>query len=238
MNRLALRTLSPLQAKASRALGAGMHTSFQARGLPGELCLTPLSPDAPDMPGTWVASAIGPLRLSDAGAVLSLLGELPVSVEGEPQAWYWEALSQHLSPVIAAHLSPLAMLQPAPPAAAEIRCAIRVQLGEEVVRAQLGSSASTLLDWLQAPIWRPRQRPLPTSLGIREPLILGLCELSYEQLTSLRPGDVVLPCEERFDCEGRGLVTLAQRSWVAQTQACGTRLLLNLQGDADEHERH
>ena len=238
MSRLVLREVSPLLAQASRALGGGMQAAFQARGLPGDLSLAPLSAEAADMPGTWFDTAIGPLHLSDASALLSLLGELPVSVTGEPQAWYWQALSQQMCPVIAEYLSPLSMLRPAPSVTAEIRCAIRVGLGDEVVHAQLGCSAATLLDWLQAPIWQPRQCAFPASLGLREPLILGLCELSYEQLASLRPGDVVLPSEERFDCEGRGAVTLAERRWTAQTRACGTRLLLNLEGDTHEHECH
>lgn len=238
MNRLVLREVSPLLAQAGRALGAGMSAAFRARGMPGEICLLPLSPDAPDTPGTWIDSAIGPLHITDAGALLSLLGELPVSVTGEPQAWYWAALSQQLSPFIAESLSPLSMLQTDSSPVAEIRCAIRVELGEEVVYAQLCSSASTLLNWLQAPGWQPQQRPFPASLSMRQPLVLGLCELTWEQLASLRPGDVVLPSEERFDCDGRGVLALAEQRWIAQAQACGARLLLTLEADTHEHEPH
>ncbi|SDH58098.1 type III secretion protein Q [Pseudomonas flavescens] len=235
MNRLALRQVTARQAQATRALGAGVSAAFHARGLAGELCLVPLSAQAAAAPGTWFDSAIGPLHLSDAGAVLSLLGELPVSVAGAPQAWYWQALSQQLSPLIAESLSPLSMRESAPQAEAQLRCTLRVRLGEEIVHAQLATSAETLLDWLQAPLWQPRRRPFPATLELHEPLIVGLCELSGEQLATLRPGDVVIPSEARFDCDGHGVVTLAERRWIAQTQACGARLLLNL--EADSHDQ-
>lgn len=233
---LALRAVSPHLAQATRALGAGVSTVFTARGMQGELCLMPLAPDAPEELGTWINSAIGPLRISDAGALLSLLGELPVTVAGETQNWYWQLLSQRLSPVIAQCLSPLSILETDAPTAAEIRYAAQVSLGEEALYTQVTSSASTLLNWLQASTWRLRHRPSPEALSIRVPLALGITELSYEQLGSLRPGDVVLPSEERFNCDGSGIVDLAGQRWKAQMKTHGPRLLLNLEADTNDNE--
>ncbi len=236
MIKLALRPVSPQLAQATRALGAGVTTTFTARGMQGELCLLPLSPDASEQPGTWLNSALGPLHISDAGALLSLLGELPVTVAGETQNWYWQLISQRLSPVLAECLSPLSILEIEAPMAAEIRYAAKVSLGEEALHTQLASSASTLLNWLQASTWRQRHRIFPASLSIRIPLALGLTELTYEQLGSLRPGDVVVPSQERFNCEGTGVVDLAGRYWNAQTRTCGKRLLLNLATEINNHE--
>lgn len=236
MIRLAMRTLSPQLAQATRALGVGVSSIFTARGLQGKLNLLPLSPEAPKEPGTWFNSALGPLCISDAGALLSLLGELPVTVKGETQSWYWQLLSQRLSPVIADCLSPLSMLETAGPMAAEIHYAAHVSLGEESLYSQVASSASTLLNWLQASTWQQRYQPFPMALNIEVPLTLGITQLTYQQLYSLRPGDVVLPSEARFDCHGAGIVDLAGRRWKAQTQTSGQRILLNLETEMNNHE--
>lgn len=238
MTALALRQLAPLQAQASRALGVGLSASFQARELNGELRVMPLPAETQAATGTWFDSALGPLHLSDAGALLSLLGELPVSVAGEPQAWYWQVISQQLSPVINNCLAPLSMRESAPSGNLHMRCALRVTLGEEVAHGQLTAAAGTLFELLQAPFWRPLHRPFPAALQVHEPLTLGRCELTVEQLASLRPGDVVVPGEPHFDCEGQGVLTLAGQSWRAKTTACGTRLLLNLEIDGHEHDDH
>lgn len=238
MSALGLRQLAPLQAQASRALGVGLSATFQARGLSGELRVTPLPAETQAAPGTWFDSALGALHLSDAGALLSMLGELPVSVAGDSQAWYWQVISQQLSPLISTCLAPLSMRESAPSGDLQMRCALRVTLGEEVAHGQLTAAAGTLLQLLQAPFWHPLHRPFPAALQVHEPLILGRCELTLEQLASLRPGDVVVPSDPHFDCDGQGVLALAGQRWRAQTTACGTRLLLNLEIDGHEHDDH
>ncbi len=91
MSALRLRKVDALLAQATRALGAGRRLGFSARGQHAELSLLPQHEDARiPADGVWLNTAVGPLLLSDAEALLSLLGEVPLTLGGEYQAWYWQ----------------------------------------------------------------------------------------------------------------------------------------------------
>ncbi|WP_437883131.1 type III secretion system protein [Pseudomonas sp. LRF_L74] len=236
MNAVPRRHLSAEYAQASRALGAGVAMPFTAHGRDGELRLTPLPAATSVADGVWLGSAIGAFCLSDADAILSLLGELPVSTAGAHQDWYWPVVSQRLAGVIADSLSPLAPLAEEPPTAQPMRCRIEVTLGDEGVHGQLSTSAETLLAWLQAPMWRAIRRPSPESLRLCTPWVLGELQLTLEQLASLRPGDVVLPTTMHVDSLGTGQLALAGSHWSIQARPEDARLFLTLTGQGNDSQ--
>lgn len=240
MRRLPLRQLPADLAQASRALGAGVALAFSARGLDGELQLLPALPGSAAVAAdaSWLESAVGPLCLSDAGAVLSLLGELPVTLGGDEQLWYWQLLSQQLSPALAASLQLLAPAAQAPEDGPLLHARVHVRLGAEQLWAALAAPPQSWLNWLQAPAWRRLHSAVHEQLKLQFPVELGQLQLSAEQLASLQPGDIVLPTQTLFDCAGQGALNLAQQRWGAQLSAHGERLFLNLRHEESGHHEH
>jgi type III secretion protein Q len=228
MNALALRRVDSQRAQASRALGAGQRLLFEVQGQHGELLLRPHSPAmTPPATGVWFNCAAGPLCLSDAEALLSLLGELPLTLGREQHAWYWQFFNQRLSPVIADLLAPIELLEPPAPKN-NMLCRIRASLGQETVHADLYSPAETLLALLRAATWQALQHPLDDSLELNPAVLLGSLSLTLGQLASLRTGDVLLPSHCQFDNGGRGQLKLAGRTWTAHAKACGAQVFLQL----------
>ncbi|MDH0749748.1 type III secretion system protein [Pseudomonas sp. GD03842] len=225
MSRLTLRTVGAAQAQFSRRLGAGARLAFSAHGLTGTLTLRPLL--AVTLEYTDLAafqSALGPFRLSDAEALLSLLGDLPVTLDGDHQPWYWQALNQRFSPQIAELLGPLAPLSgiTAPSVgaqAAELSCRIELGLGEHRVHGVLCATAEVLLRWLDAAPWTARLVEVNEDWPVHTPLELGGLSLTLAQLASLQPGDVVLPTHPRFDSQGHGRLHLGGQHWAVQTDS-------------------
>ncbi len=238
MTPLALGAISSVLAQASRALGAGVTLNFQARGHDGELKLLPMLPNAPSRAGTWLHTNVGPLCLGDAGAVLSLLGELPVTCEGDDQPWYWQLISQRLSQGVAGALGAISPLDGDAPAVALLHAQLHVRLGDERVQAQLAAPPQTWLNWLQAPEWQRIRTALHEALVMHIPLQLGQLELSAEQLASLQPGDIVLPAQASFTCDGSGHLALASRYWAAQVSSRGEKLFLNLRHEESSQHEH
>ena len=98
MSALSLRRVDHRFAQATRQLGQGLTLGFSAQSLMGELTLRPVTPGTfASNDGVWLRSAVGLLRLSDASAVLSLLGNAPAVLQGTHQPWYWQFLNQQLS---------------------------------------------------------------------------------------------------------------------------------------------
>ncbi|EGH41121.1 type III secretion protein HrcQa, partial [Pseudomonas syringae pv. pisi str. 1704B] len=176
-----------------------------------------------------------PLLLSDAEALLSLLGEVPLTLGGEYQAWYWQLFNQRLSPVIADLLAPVAPFSDAPTEPA-IGCRVLVRLGSERLDAHLHAAPATLLRLLGSADWQVLNRDVDESWSVATPLIVGELSLTREQIASLRPGDVVLPARCRFDSAGQGSVTLAGRQWAARTDQQAQHLFLQL--GHEEHSHH
>ncbi|KPW87099.1 hypothetical protein [Pseudomonas syringae pv. coryli] len=236
MSALRLRKVDALLAQATRALGAGRRLGFSARGQHAELSLLPQHEDARiPADGVWLSTAVGPLLLSDAEALLSLLGEVPLTLGGEYQAWYWQLFNQRLSPVIADLLAPVAPFSDAPTEPA-IGCRVLVRLGSERLDAHLHAAPATLLRLLGSADWQVLNRNVDQSWSVATPLIVGELSLTLEQIASLRPGDVVLPARCRFDSAGQGSVTLAGRQWAARTDQQAQHLFLQL--SHEEHSHH
>lgn len=235
MRALSLRRVNHRFAQATRQLGQGLTLSFSAQGLPGELTLRPVTPGTfSSDDGVWLRSAIGLLRLSDAGAVLSLLGNAPAVLQGTHQPWYWQFLNQQLSAPIAALLAPIEPVEENSSGFdAGVHCRLQVRLGDESVHALLATDPDTLLRLLSAAPWQAHQPPLPDDWQVPHPLVIGQLALTLEQLTSLRPGDVVLPAHCQFDCEGNGRLDLAGRHWVVGTEAHAQRVYLRLSHEED-----
>ncbi|GGM31099.1 type III secretion system protein [Pseudomonas asuensis] len=235
MKRLTLQPITAAFAQASRKLGTGVTLPFAVRGIPGELQLEATQAGEGHDQGIWFGSAAGPFKLSDASAVLSLLGESPVIVKGETQAWYWQFISQHLSPAIAEGLAPLEPWCAEPPQGLLIHCRLRVQVGNNQVHAYWSASPETLLQWLDTPSWQYHRNPLPAMFELTFPLVLGRMTLTAAQLESLRPGDVLLPTECLFNSEGYGHLVLADRRWLGHTQCSDRHLSLTLSHEEDSH---
>ncbi|MFK3798848.1 type III secretion system protein [Pseudomonas sp. NPDC088444] len=225
MNPVTLRTIDSTAAHFSRRLGMGASLTFNAQGLPGELTLRPQRlPDGDQTPFQTFNSALGVFSLSEAETLLSLLGELPVTLTGEHQPWYWQVLNQHFSPVIAELLSPLEPLSgntalSTVDEAAGVSCRMALRLGHQTVHGVLRASADVLLRWLDGADWKVHRAQADEHWPVDTPLELGRLSLTLEQLASLQPGDVVLPTLSHFDSDGHGRLQLGGRQWAVQTDS-------------------
>lgn len=228
MTPLKLRQVDALQARVSRELGAGQRLSLRARDQDAELTLLPplIATNLPAA-GVWLNSAVGALCLTDAEALLSLLGDTPLTLQGEHQAWYWQLFNQRLSPTIAALLAPIEPL-PDSPTTATVGCRLQVRRAGQTVHAHLYATPATLLQLLRAAPWQARQQPLGETWQVTLPWVIGELALTVEQLSSLRPGDVVLPALCQFDSVGQGHLALAGRRWAAQASERAQQLFLQL----------
>ncbi|GFZ72724.1 type III secretion protein hrcQa [Pseudomonas amygdali pv. eriobotryae] len=236
MSALRLRKVDALLAQATRELGAGQSLGFSAAGQDAELTLLPLLAGTGEPAGAvWLSTAIGPLLLSDAEALLSLLGDIPFTLGGEQQAWYWQLFNQRLSPTIARLLAPVEPLHNKPQAPT-LGCRVQIRRGGEQLHAHLHATPDTLLRLLRSASWQARTRTVDESWSVASPLIIGEMSLTREQIASLRPGDVVLPAHCQFDSAGQGFLSLAGRQWAAQTDQHAQRLFLRL--SHEEHRHH
>lgn len=230
MSALALRKVDPMAARFSRRLGAGANLAFETQGMSAELSLRPLTPDSAwEPPLFWFNSSIGVFGLSDAEAMLSLMGALPVTLSGEAQPWYWQVLNQRFSPAIAELLSPLEPLSDMTAlSATALTCRIRLRLGEESLHGLIRADAQVLLRLLDGPQWEACLEALDEQLPFAQPLELGQLSLSLEQLASLQPGDVLLPAHCNFDSDGNGRLQLGGRQWAVQTDSHERQLYVRL----------
>jgi type III secretion protein Q len=242
MKSLILRKVDANVAALTRQLGIGVRLTFSVGQEPVELTLRPLL-DAPPEPQAMQCfnSALGPFALSEAESVLSLLGELPVTLAGEHQPWYWQMLNQRLSPVIAELLSPLephsdntALSGDALPNA--MTCRIQVQRGNHSLQGLIRAEAKTLSRWLHAAPWQADRQPLDEQWPIRQPLELGRLSLTLDQLAALQPGDVLLPPDCHFDSHGNGLLQLGARLWAVHTDSHERQLYVRL--SHEENPQH
>jgi type III secretion protein Q len=228
MSALSLRKVGATDALLSRRLGAGVSLTFSTQGTTGELSLRPLPGNSvADHPVTWFASAAGPIGLSDAEAVLSILGELPVSLAGDHQPWYWQVINQRLRAPIAELLCPLEPLSDitALPAAV-MTCRIQVLWGDQSLNGLMRAEARTLLRLLDAAPWVAHRQALDEQWPISQPLELGQLSLTLAELASLQPGDVLLAPLSHFDSDGNGRLQLGGRQWAVQTDRHERQLYL------------
>jgi type III secretion protein Q len=230
MNGLSLRKVDSMTARLSRRLGMGASLRFCVQGEQGKLSLLPLLADPVAEPRIhWFDSTPGPVGLSDAEGLLSLLGELPVTLAGDLQPWYWQVLNQRMTPAVAELLCPLQPLSDitALPAAV-MTCRIQVQRGTTSLHGLLRADAGTLLRMLEAAPWQAHRQTLDEAWLITQPLELGHLSLTWAQLASVQPGDVLLPSLCHFDSDGNGRLQLAGRQWAVQTGSQQGRLSVQL----------
>lgn len=234
MNTLNLRKVDSDMAALSRLLGIGAQLSLKVGQESVVLTLRPLL-DQTLQPETMHTfnSALGPFALTEAEAVLSLLGELPVTLVGEHQPWYWQLINQRLSPTIAELLCPLEPLSDITALTADAQtetmtCRIHVQRGQQSVHGLIRAQPKTLLRWLQGADWQADSQPLDEQWPITQPLELGSLSLTLDQLARLQPGDVLLPPDCRFDSHGNGLLQLGGRQWAVQTDSHERQLYVRL----------
>jgi type III secretion protein Q len=225
---LNLRKVNAQLAQASRALGAGLSLPYAVERMTGTFTLHLALADLPASDGAWFDSAIGPFWLSDAAGVLGLMSASPVVVAGQAEPWYWQFINQQLSPGVAKALAPVMPLQGQAPSGPLMACRVEARLGDEVVQGYLQASPDTLMAWRHAAAWQPLYEAVDDSFTLPSPLVLGLANLTLEQLASLRPGDVLLPQLGLFDPQGQGQVTLGGRHWAAHTTCHDSRLSLTL----------
>jgi len=238
MNALQLRKVDPLLAQATRVLGAGQSLAFEAQGQHGELRLFPQAAEPDALPqGVWFNTAVGPLCLSDAEAVLSLLGDAPAALGGEHQEWYWPFFNQRLSSTIAEVLAPVEPLFDAPDDMSS-SCRLQVRLGAQSLHACLHSSSHTLLRLLHSAPWQARHKAVDETWTVTTPLIIGEVALTLHELVSLRPGDVVFPASCRFDSTGQGRLALGARRWAAQVDSQAQQLFLRISHEEQDQNEY
>jgi type III secretion protein Q len=238
MSPLAFRKVDGQLAQARRLLGVGLALAFDNADLQGEMTLTPsvpgvIDPDA-DADAQWFSTRLGPIRLGDADAVLSLLGDTAVVSHGDYQPWYWQLINQQLSPQIAALLAPIQPLT-GPHAEPDDGYQLRVSLGDQTLNASLASDTQTLLRLLDSAQWRALRTTLPEDWPLPQPLLIGELALSLEQLASLRPGDVLFAAHSHFDSAGNGSLNLAGQRWAAQIDSDAQPLFLRISHEEDAH---
>lgn len=238
MKALVLRRMSSTVANACQALGRGRWLAYGSGETSGYLTLGPLLPPGsyPDDLRLNLSGKHGPLQLSNADALLSLLGETPVIAAGELQPWYWQLINQQFPDAIYDLLSPLEPSPLAcPPQAECLECRISVERGGERVHGVVKCSADTLLQLFDAAPWHYLEQQWPHDWPLHYPLELGRLQLSVNELRSLRPGDVLLPATPRFDPQGQGRLQLGERLWRVHSETLNVHLQLRLIHEEDLH---
>lgn len=230
MIKLSLRRMSHTAALARLTLGRGRVLECDSGGEHISITLSPLNPCGSSVDEEWMglSSRHGPLLLTQAGALLSLCGELPVVTAGPRQAWYWQLINQQLAPVISELLAPLEPLADVPTLVDRQDCRVLIERGGEKAYGVLSLGAESLLQLLDHVQWRFIERAVPGHWGISHPVVVGRLDLSINQLRSLRPGDVLLPVEAVFDVGGRGQLSLGNRQWRVDSEGGHDQLQLRL----------
>ncbi|WP_158783751.1 FliM/FliN family flagellar motor switch protein [Pantoea sp. BAV 3049] len=214
MNALNFRLVSQQEAQLRQRIGAGLLYPFTLAGEPGVLRLTLADDCQVAEMSHWRCDA-GMLQFSDAQPVLSLMSDCPTFAHAEQapeQDWYWPWWHQQLSAellTLFGHLSP----EQENVETGEFLLRLNVGWGMQRAQSLLVLSARCLSSLLKKSGWQQDVMPLPESMTLTLPMIIGDLVLSPAELQSLRRGDLLLPPQLYFTPEGRGVVR------------CGTRLL-------------
>lgn len=230
MKKLSLRRLSSTASMASLALGRGRFLEFTSGADQIRMTLGPLA-TCGVIAGerhTGFSSRHGPLMLSNADALLSLCGEVPVLTAEPLQAWYWQLINQQLAPVLCNLLAPLEPLTDAPLLDDRQQCRVMIERSAETAYGVLSLGAATLLHLFDNGPWQFIEHAVPEHWVLTHPVVVGRMDLPANQLRSLRPGDVLLPAEAVFDVQGRGNLRLGNQRWSVCTEERNDHLQLRL----------
>lgn len=112
-----LPVLDSLTVQAYRRLGRGLRFSFEVAGEVGELLLEPGR--APECGVSLsLETRCGVMTFSDAGPLLSLMGDCPVvlaDTENDPCSWFWALFEQRMSTQLVSvfgYVRPIGDVQP------------------------------------------------------------------------------------------------------------------------------
>lgn len=197
---------------ARRRLGRGLRLSFDVSGQRGELWLGPGRAPSRGQPPLCFDTACGVLALAEAGPLLSLLGECPVTLAesgNDPDSWFWALFQHHLSPQVLALLGYVRLLEAARPEG--FGCQLGVTLGASRVMGYMWLTPQSFLALCDAGPWHADAAPLPASFQLAIALTLGGVRLPIAQARSLRSGDVLLLDQTFFQAQGTGYVQVGKR---------------------------
>ncbi|MCF5721603.1 FliM/FliN family flagellar motor switch protein [Pseudomonas syringae] len=208
---LKLPVVDPARVAALLRLGCGLRLPFQVADQHGELILEPgHAPNQPTCLG--FETAVGVLTFGDPGPVLSLLGDCPVTLApqgNDPDAWFWALFQHQLSPQVQSLFGFMRLKTDV--RAADFSCRLTVKLGQSRVVDCLTLTPDAFLALCAAGPWQPLALSLPPSLPLSLSLLLGRSQLSISQVSSLRPGDVLLLSTPLFNADGEGHLCLGRR---------------------------
>lgn len=210
MNALRLRSLSSEEASLRQRIGAGCFYPFELAGEQGVLHLALADGRQAGEMSHW-HSEVGMLRFSDAQSVLSLMSHCPTfagPADSPEQAWYWSRWHQQLSAELLALFGHLANKRDNAEAG-DLLLTLSVAWRGQQGRSLLALSAASLSGLLSKSGWQQTRCPLPESLTLTLPLVVGDIVLSSDALLALREGDVLLPPVPCFTPDGRGVIRSA-----------------------------
>ncbi|PMV26775.1 MULTISPECIES: FliM/FliN family flagellar motor switch protein [unclassified Pseudomonas] len=192
-------------AAARRRLGRGMSLVFHVAGQAGQMLLEPGRAPAGGQ-AMFFETACGVLALAEAGPLLSLLGECPVTLApsgNDPDSWFWALFQFYLSPQVKAVLGYVRLLETEQLPKA-FGCRLSVALGNARVEGYVWLAPESFLVLCDAGPWRATARPMPASFRLTIAVTLGRLQLPIAQVRSLRTGDVLVLEQSFFVAEGSG----------------------------------
>lgn len=224
---------------ARRRLGRGLRLGFQVADQNGELRLEPgRAPTRAE--AVCFETACGVLALAQAGPVLSLLGDCPVTLApsgNDPDSWFWAVFQHHLSPQVSALLGPVRLLETDRPEG--FGCRLCVSLGTSRVDSYVWLTPDSFLALCEAGAWRAVAEPLPAQLQLAIAVTLGRLHLLIAQVRGLRTGDVLVPEQTFFQAQGSGYLQVGKQRLHGCIDDAGGALCLTLTSiedtSMDEH---
>jgi type III secretion protein Q len=196
---------------ARRRLGRGLCLAFQVAGQGGELRLEPgRAPTGVE--ALCFDTACGVLAFAEAGPLLSLLGECPVTLAqagNDPESWFWGLFQYHLSAEVRTLLGYVRLLQTERPKG--FGCRVSVTLGASRASGYVWLSAESFLALCEAGPWRAIAAPMPAPFQLAIAVPLGRLHLPMAQARSLRVSDVLVLEQGFFNAQGHGYLQVGKQ---------------------------
>lgn len=196
---------------ARRRLGRGLCLPFKVAGQRGELQLEPGRAPA-EGAALCFDTQCGVLALAEAGPLLSLLGECPVTLApsgNDPDSWLWALFEHHLSPQVSALLGYVRLLETDRPQG--FGCRLSVTLGASRVAGYVWLTPESFLLLCEAGTWVATAAPLPASFQLAIAVTVGRARLPIAQARTMRAGDVLVFEQSFFKAQGSGHLQVGRR---------------------------